>query len=65
MFEGLKYRSIREKYERDNISSGFNVKELKVTNDFGDIKVLSSDEKSIRLEAEVGSNTTIKQGKGI
>ena len=55
VFEGLKYRSeIREKYERDNISSGFNVKELKVTNDFGDIKVLSSDEKSIRLEAEVG-----------
>lgn len=54
MFEGFKYRTeISEKYNRDNISDGFNVKQLKVINDFGDIKVLPADGKNIRLEAEV------------
>lgn len=54
MFEGFNYRTeISEKYNRDNISGGFNVKTLRVTNDFGDIKVLPADGKNIRLEAEV------------
>jgi len=54
IFEGFKYRTeISEKFNKDNISGSFNVKTLKVTNDFGDIKVLPSDGKSIRLEAEV------------
>ena len=54
LFEGFKYRTeISEKYSKDNISSGFNVKTLKVTNDFGEIKVLPAGGNTIRLEAEV------------
>lgn len=54
IFDGVKYRTqISETYNKDNISSSFNVKELKVTNNFGDIKVLPTDAKSIRVEAEV------------
>lgn len=54
IINGIKYSNqIRESYNKDNISSSFNLKELKVTNDFGDIKVLPTDAKSIRIEAEV------------
>ena len=54
IIDGVKYRTqISETYNKDNISSSFNVKELKVTNNFGDIKVLPTDAKSIRIEAEV------------
>jgi DUF4097 and DUF4098 domain-containing protein YvlB len=53
-FEGFRYRTeISEKYSKDNISDGFDVKTLKVTNDFGEIKVLPADGNTIRLEAEV------------
>ncbi|HYE81605.1 MAG TPA: DUF4097 family beta strand repeat-containing protein [Clostridia bacterium] len=54
IIDGIKYRSqIREVYTKDNISSSFNIKELKVTNNFGEIKVLPTDAKSIKVEAEV------------
>lgn len=54
IFEGFNYRTeVKEKYTKDNISGSYNVRELKITNDFGDIKVLPADGKNIRLEAEV------------
>jgi len=54
IIDGVKYRKqISETYNKDNISSSFNLRELKVTNNFGDIKVLPTDAKSIRIEAEV------------
>ena len=54
IIDGVKYKTqISETYNKDNISSSFNVKELKVTNNFGDIKVLPTDAKSIRIEAVV------------
>lgn len=54
IIDGVKYRTqITEKYNKDNISSGCNLRELRATNNFGDIKVLCTDEKSIRVEAEV------------
>jgi hypothetical protein len=54
VIDGIKYRTeIIEEYNKDNISSSFNLRELKVTNNFGDIKVLPTDGKSIKLEARV------------
>lgn len=54
VIDGVRYRTqIVEAYSKDNISSSFDLKELKVTNNFGDIKVLPTDAKSIRIEAEV------------
>ncbi len=54
IIDGARYKTqITETYNKDNISSGFNLKELKVTNDFGDIKLLPTDAKNIRIEAEV------------
>jgi len=54
VIDGFRYKTeISEKYNKDNISSSFDVKTLKVTNDLGDIKVLPADGKSIRLESEV------------
>lgn len=54
IIDGVKYGDqITETYTRDNISGSYDIKELKVTNSFGRIKVLPTDEKSIRVEAEV------------
>jgi hypothetical protein len=54
IIDDARYRTqITETYNKNNISSSFNLKELKVTNDFGDIKLLPTDEKSIRIAAEV------------
>ncbi|KUO71595.1 MAG: hypothetical protein APF77_05090 [Clostridia bacterium BRH_c25] len=54
VIDGIKYRTqISETYTKDNISGSFDVKELKVTNSFGDIKVYPTDAKSIRVEAQV------------
>lgn len=54
IIDGVKYKDkLVETYTKDNISGSFDVKELKVTNDFGKIKVLPTDAKSIRVEAEV------------
>ena len=54
IIDGVKYRNqITETHTRDNISGSFDIKELKVTNNFGRIKVLPTDAKSIRVEAEV------------
>jgi hypothetical protein len=54
IIDGVRYRTeINETLVKDNISGSFNLKELKVTNNFGDIKVLPSEAKSIRVEAEV------------
>jgi hypothetical protein len=54
IIDGVRYRTeISETYAKENVSSSFNLKELKVTNDFGDIKVLPTDAKSIRVEAKV------------
>ncbi len=54
IIDGVRYRTeISETYVKDNISSSFNLKELKLTNNFGDIKVLPTDAKSIRVEAKV------------
>lgn len=54
VIDGIKYRTeIIEEYNKDNISSSFNLRELKVANNFGDIKVLPSDGKSIKLDAKV------------
>jgi hypothetical protein len=54
IIDGIKYKDqIVETYTKDNISGSFDIKELKVTNDFGKIKVLPTDAKSIRVEAEV------------
>ncbi len=54
ILEGVMYKAeIRENYKRDNISENFDLKELKITNNFGDIKLLPADSKSIRIEAEV------------
>ncbi|HQJ38397.1 MAG TPA: DUF5668 domain-containing protein [Bacillota bacterium] len=54
LFEGFNYRTeISEKLIKDNISDGYNVKTLKVTNDFGEIKVLPADGNTIRLEADI------------
>ncbi len=52
--DGVRYNNqITETYVKDNISESYNIKELKVTNDFGDIKVLPAEGKGIRIEAEV------------
>ncbi|HYF75048.1 MAG TPA: hypothetical protein VD757_00560, partial [Candidatus Nitrosocosmicus sp.] len=54
IIDGVRYRTeISEVYTKDNISSSYNLKELKITNNFGDIKVLPADEKAIRVEAKV------------
>jgi len=54
IIDGIRYRTeIKETYNRDNISSSFNLKGLKVTNDYGNIKVITGDTKSIRIEAEI------------
>lgn len=54
IFDGVRYGTqIRETYNRANISDSFDLKELRVTNSFGDIKLLPADSKSIRVEAEV------------
>ncbi|MHB1393902.1 MAG: LiaI-LiaF-like domain-containing protein [Clostridia bacterium] len=54
IIDGVRYRTeISETYVKDNVSSSFNLKELKITNNFGDIKVLPTDAKSIRVEAKV------------
>lgn len=53
-FNGIGYRTeIKENYSRDNISANYNVKELKVRNKFGDIKVLPSEAKNIKVKALV------------
>lgn len=54
IIDGIRYRTeIKETYSKDNISGSFDVKELRVTNDSGDIKVLPYDGKGIKLEAVV------------
>lgn len=54
IMDSVKYRTqISEKYNKDNISSSFNLRELKVTNNLGDIKVYPTDAKSIKVEAEI------------
>ncbi|MGE5632009.1 MAG: LiaI-LiaF-like domain-containing protein [Caulobacteraceae bacterium] len=54
VIDGVRYRTeVNETYTKDNISSSYNIKELKVTNTFGDIKVLPTDAKSISIEAKV------------
>lgn len=54
IFGGVRYRSeVRETFMRDNISGSYNIKELKIRNSFGDIKVLPADSNSIKVEAEV------------
>lgn len=54
IIDGVRYRTeISETYAKDNVSGSFNLKELKITNNFGDIKVLPTDAKSIRVEAKV------------
>jgi hypothetical protein len=54
IIDGVRYKTeISETYAKDNISESFDLKELKITNNFGDIKVLSTDAKSIRVEAKV------------
>lgn len=54
MFDGVKYKTqIKETIAKDNISNGFNLKELRVTNNFGDIKLLPADTKSISMEAVI------------
>jgi len=54
VIDGIKYRTeIIEEYNKDNISSSFNLRELKVTNNFGDIKVFPADGEGIKLEAKV------------
>ncbi len=54
IIDGVRYRTeISETYVKENVSSSFNLKELKITNNFGDIKVLPTDAKSIRVEAKV------------
>lgn len=54
VINGIKYgNQITENWTKDNISSSFDIKELKVTNEYGDVKVLPTDAKSIKVEAEV------------
>lgn len=54
VIDGIKYnKQITESFIKDDISKDYNIKELKVTNDYGDIKVVPTDNKSIRIEAEV------------
>jgi len=54
VIDGIRYRTeIKETCKKDNISNSFNIKELKVISDYGDIKVLPADAESIRIEAEV------------
>lgn len=54
IIDGVRYRSvISETYTRENISGSFSIKELKLTNDYGDIKVLPHDAKGIKVEAKV------------
>jgi len=54
VIDGIKYgNQLTESYVKSDISKDYNIKELKVTNDYGDIKVLPADGKSIKLEAEV------------
>lgn len=54
IIDGVRYRTeISETYNKENISGSFDIKELKMTNSLGDIKVLPTDAKSIRVEAKV------------
>lgn len=54
IFDGVRYRAeVQESYTRDNISASYDIRELRVTNSMGDIKVLPADSKSIKVEAEI------------
>ncbi len=52
--EGFRYSSsIKETFEKGNISSNYAVDTVKVTNVFGNVEVKASNESSIRIEASM------------
>lgn len=52
--DGIKYRNeIDETFTKDNIAAGTSVKEVKIVNSFGEIKILPSNGSSIKVEAKV------------
>jgi hypothetical protein len=56
IFDGIKYKSeVKESFVKENVSDSYSIKEVKVRNSFGDIKIVPADmdSKSIKVVAEV------------
>jgi len=56
IFDAIKYSSeIKESYVKENISAGYDIKEVKISNNFGSIKVLPAEagSKGIKVTAEI------------
>lgn len=58
----IMYRSeLNENFSKDNISSAYSIKEVKISNDYGDVKVMPSNTKSVRVEAKIWVKYTDEQ----
>lgn len=54
VIDGMRYKTeISETFTKDNIAAGTSVKEVKIVNSFGEIKVLPSNSSNIKVESDV------------
>ena len=44
---------MKESFAREDVSANYNIKEIKISNDFGEIEVKPSDSKFVKVEAEM------------